>query len=183
MLQFRVLTFVILYFPSPPKFQKYTIYIFQKSRRSQYGSNVWIYAPIIQTRLIHVNSKLCAMLLQPQPEFGFLGMMLCLFGGDLLFAANTQTHDWETQKAYFSQWCFKMMYLTQKSVPMNFSSSFLQTFVQALWAALTLDTVWLDPILSGSSARKFYIPEKSVEFRKKVEQRKFYSFIFTLLNI
>ena len=134
MLQFRVLTFVILYFPSPPKFQKYTIYIFLKSRHSQYGSNVWIYAPIIQTRLIHVNSKLCAMLLQPQPEFGFLGMMLCLFGGDLLFAANTQTHDWETQKAYISQWCFKMLYLTQKSVPMNFSSSFVQTFVQALCA-------------------------------------------------
>ena len=129
MLQFRVLTFVILYFPSPPKFQKYTIYIFRKSRHSQYGSNVWIYAPIIQTRLIHVNSKLCAMLLQPQLEFGFLGLMLCLFGGDLLFAANTQTHDWETQKAYISQWCFKMLYLTQKSVPMNFSSSFVQTFV------------------------------------------------------
>ena len=170
MLQFRVLTFVILYFPSPPKFQKYTIYIFQKSRRSQYGSNVWIYAPIIQTRLIHVNSKLCPMLLQAQLQFGFLGMMLCLFGGDLLFAANTQTHDWETQKAYFSQWCFKMMYLTQKSVPMNFSSSFVQTIVQALCANtnIALDTVWLDPILSGSSAKKFYIPEKSVEFGKKV---------------
>ena len=134
MLQFRVLTFVILYFPSPPKFQKYTIYIFLKSRHSQYGSNVWIYAPIIQTGLIHVNSKLCAMLLQPQPEFGFLGMMLCLFGGDLLFAANTQTRDWETQKSYFSRWCFKMLYLTQKSVPMNFSYSFVQTIVQTLCA-------------------------------------------------
>ena len=170
MLQFRVLTFVILYFPSPPKFQKYTIYIFQKSRRSQYGSNVWIYAPIIQTRLIHVNSKLGPMLLQPQLEFGFLGMMLCLFGGDLLFAANTQARDWETQKAYFSQWCFKMMYLTQKSVPMNFSSCFVQTIVQALCANtnIALDTVWLDPILSGSSAKKFYIPQKSEEFGKKV---------------
>ena len=178
MLQFRVLTFVILYLPSPPKFQKYTIYIFLKSRHSQYGSNVWIYAPIIQTRLIHVNSKLCAMLLQPQPEFGFLGMMLCLLGGDLLFAANTQTRDWETQKAYISQWCFKMLYLTQKSVPMNFSYSFVQTIVQTP----TLDTVWLDPILSGSSAKKFYIPEKSEEFGKKVEQRKFYSFIFNLIQ-
>ena len=170
MLQFRVLTFVILYFASPPKFQKYTIYIFQKSRRSQYGSNVWIYAPIIQTRLIHVNSKLCPMLLQAQLQFGFLGMMLCLFGGDLLFAANTQARDWETQKAYFSQWCFKMMYLTQKSVPMNFSSSFVQTIVQALCANtnIALDTVWLDPILSGSSAKKFYIPQKSEEFGKKV---------------
>ena len=140
MLQFRVLTFVILYFPSPPKFQKYSIYIFLKSRHSQYGSNVWIYAPIIQTRLIHVNSKLCAMLLQPQLEFGFLGLILCLFGGDLLFAANTQTHDWETQKAYFSRWCFKCCIWPKSQFQWTFHPPlckhlcFVQTIVQALCA-------------------------------------------------
>ena len=37
----------------------------------------------------------------------------------------------------------------------------------------TLDTVWLDPILSGSSAKKFYIPEKSEEFEKKFNKEKF----------
>ena len=55
-------------------------------------------------------------------------------------------------------------------------------FVQTIVQTLTLDTVWLDPILSGSSAKNFYIPEKSEEFGKKVEQRKFYSFIFNLIK-
>ena len=40
-----------LYFQSLLKSHKYTIYIFHKSRQLQYGSNVWIYVPIIQTKL------------------------------------------------------------------------------------------------------------------------------------
>ena len=77
-----------------------------------------------------------------------------------------------------------MMYLTQKSVPMNFSSSFVQTIVQALCANtnIALDTVWLDPILSGSSAKKFYIPEKSEEFGKKSNKENFNSFIFNIIK-
>ena len=42
-------------FPSLLKFHKYTIYIFQKSRQLQYGSNVWIYASIIQTKPNHMK--------------------------------------------------------------------------------------------------------------------------------
>ena len=182
MLQFRVLTFVILYFPSPPKFQKYTIYIFQKSRRSQYGSNVWIYAPIIQTRLIHVNSKLCPMLLQPQLEFGFLGLMLCLFGGDLLFAANTQARDWETQKAYFSQWCFILLYLVQKSVPMNFSSCFVQTIVQALCANTNIGHCLARSHPLWIIRQKVLHPTEVWRVWEKSLTKKIFSFIFNLIK-